>query len=141
MGCGACHDTPKLGPALGGLAGRTIALEGGATALADDAYLRQSILDPEAKVVEGYNLLMPAYRDHLGDADVDALVVYLHTLAPSSAPPTSEVAAADVEDPVCGMRIKPARAAAEVVDHGHTFYFCSEGCRARFLKASGRFAR
>ena len=141
MGCGACHDTPKLGPALGGLAGRTIALEGGTAALADDAYLRQSILDPEAKVVEGYNLLMPAYRDHLSGADVDALVVYLHTLAPSSAPPASEVAAADVEDPVCGMRIKPARAAAEVVEHGHTFYFCSEGCRARFLKAPGRFAR
>ena len=141
MGCGACHDTPKLGPALGGLAGRTIALEGGTTALADDAYLRQSILDPEAKVVEGYNLLMPAYRDHLSEADVDALVVYLHTLGPPSVPSTREVAAADVVDPVCGMRVKPARAAAEVVDHGHTFYFCSEGCRARFMKAPGRFAR
>jgi YHS domain-containing protein/cytochrome c2 len=141
LGCGACHDTPKLGPALAGLPGRTVEIEGGTTVVADDAYLRQSVLEPEAKVVQGYNLLMPAYRDHLGEADVDALVAYLHTLGPGNPPSTSEVAAADVEDPVCGMRVKPARAAAEIVRHGHTFYFCSEACRARFMQAPGRFAR
>jgi YHS domain-containing protein/mono/diheme cytochrome c family protein len=150
LGCGACHDVPKLGPALGGLAGRTVRLEGGATVVADDAYLRESILDPAAKQVAGYNVLMPAYRDHLTPADVDALVTHLHALA--GPPPVEASAAADpgapgepagveVQDPVCGMRLSSARAGAHVEYLGKTIYFCSESCRARFLRAPGRYLR
>jgi protein SCO1/2 len=150
LGCGACHDVPKLGPALGGLAGRTVRLEGGATVVADDAYLRESILDPAAKQVAGYNVLMPAYRDHLTSADVDALVTHLHALA--GPPPVDAAGAGDdrapgalagvqVQDPVCGMRLSSARAGAHVEYLGKTVYFCSESCRARFLRAPGRYLR
>lgn len=79
LGCAACHTNPKTGPSLAGLAGQTVQLEGGAAVRADDAYLRESIVDPVAKVVAGYNPLMPAYRSYLTEAEVDDLVAYLHS--------------------------------------------------------------
>jgi len=38
-----------------------------------------------------------------------------------------------VKDPVCGMRVDPAKAAASAVHEGQTFYFCSPGCRDQFV--------
>jgi protein SCO1/2 len=80
LGCGGCHANPKTGPSLAGLAGQTVRLEGGAAVRADDAYLRQSIVDPGAKIVAGYNPLMPAYGGYLTEAEVDTLVAYLHSV-------------------------------------------------------------
>ncbi len=40
-----------------------------------------------------------------------------------------------VVDPVCGMTVESTRAPAQVVDHGATIYFCSEGCRQKYLAA------
>lgn len=143
LACGACHENPKLAPALGGLWGRTVRLEGEATSVADDSYLRESLLEPGARVVAGYNALMPAYRDLIAPADVDALVAYMRSLdvpvvGGAAAP---EAAESDVEDPVCGMRLKPARAEARVDDHRRTFYFCSERCRTLFMREPGRYVR
>jgi protein SCO1/2 len=87
LGCAACHGNPKLGPPLGGLAGRKVRLEDGATTLADASYLRESILAPGEKVVSGYNRLMPGYADFLASADVDDLVAYLQTMPPPAAHP------------------------------------------------------
>jgi YHS domain-containing protein/mono/diheme cytochrome c family protein len=142
LGCAACHADQKTGPPLGGLAGRTVQLEGGARALADAAYLRQSILAPAEKVVFGYNHLMPAYAGYLAPAEVDDLVAYLQSI-PAAADhpgqaPSRDTAEADadveVQDPVCGMKLKKLHAAAHADDGGHTYYFCSERCRDRFLR-------
>jgi mono/diheme cytochrome c family protein len=56
-GCGGCHSltgSPGAGPSLKGLAGSTVTLTGGQTVTADDAYLEQSIADPDAQIVKGY---------------------------------------------------------------------------------------
>lgn len=42
-------------------------------------------------------------------------------------------------DPVCGMQVDPARAAASETHEGRTFYFCSEGCHQAFLKDPHRY--
>jgi protein SCO1/2 len=142
LGCGACHDSPKLGPSLAGLAGRAVKLGGGATVVADDAYLRRSIVDPGDEVVAGYNALMPAYRDHLAAGDVDALVAHVNSLAaPVGGAAPADVADVDVQDPVCGMQLKEARAAGQLGYHGKTYHFCSERCRIRFSKDPGRYLR
>ena len=80
LGCAACHADARTGPPLAGVAGHTVRLEGGGTALADASYLRQSILDPAEKIVAGYNPLMPAYGSYLGVADVDDLIAYLQSV-------------------------------------------------------------
>ena len=80
LGCAACHADPRTGPPLAGLAGRTVRLEGGASARADAAYLRRSVLAPAEQVVADYNRLMPAYAGYLAPVDVDDLVAYLQAL-------------------------------------------------------------
>jgi protein SCO1/2 len=145
LGCGGCHADPKTGPSLAGLAGQMVRLEGGATVSADDAYLRQSILDPGDKVVSGYNPLMPSYRDYLTEPEVDDLVAYLHAMVATEGAanpaPTRDGAAVAVQDPVCRMKIKQNGAAARADYQGKTFYFCSDLCRDQFIQDPARYAR
>src|SRR5262245_9315062 len=59
LGCATCHnpDSKGRGPSLEGLFGRPVALEGGGTVTADEIYLRESITNPKAKLVAGYQPL------------------------------------------------------------------------------------
>ncbi|HET8942879.1 MAG TPA: cytochrome c [Rudaea sp.] len=83
-GCMACHaaDHKRLvGPGWGGLYHSKVTLADGSTVDADDAYLKESILQPNAKVVAGYPPgVMPAYGTLLNEDDVNAIVTYLHSL-------------------------------------------------------------
>jgi len=83
--CTACHatDASKLvGPGWGGLHGSLVTLADGTQATADDAYLAESILAPDARVVEGYTAgTMPAYDAMLQPGQVDAIVAYLRSLS------------------------------------------------------------
>lgn len=83
-GCVACHATDSkrlVGPGWGGLYNSKVKLVDGTTVSADDAYLREAIRDPNAKIVAGYPAgVMPPYKTLLDDAQVDAIVAYLHTL-------------------------------------------------------------
>jgi protein SCO1/2 len=86
VGCGACHADPKLAPALTGLAGREVTLEGGANVRADANYLRDSLLRPGSQIRQGYLNLMPSYAGRLSDAQIEQLVSYVQTL-PEQKPP------------------------------------------------------
>jgi cytochrome c oxidase subunit 2 len=81
QGCAACHGDRgqgTIGPAWTGLAGSTVELEGGGTVVADTAYLRRSILEPDAEIVAGYTIAMP--EASLTPAEVDAIVTYIEEL-------------------------------------------------------------
>ncbi|HEY8329323.1 MAG TPA: cytochrome c [Rhodanobacter sp.] len=83
-GCVACHASDKkrlVGPGWGGLYNAKVNLADGSTVTADDAYLQESIRQPNAKIVAGYPAsVMPAYDTLLKDDEVNAIVAYLHTL-------------------------------------------------------------
>ncbi|MGD9597975.1 MAG: c-type cytochrome [Steroidobacteraceae bacterium] len=83
-GCMACHakGTERLvGPGWGGLYGAEVALADGSKTRADAAYLTQSIVDPDARIVAGYAPhLMPSYAGMLDDGQVAALVDYIRSL-------------------------------------------------------------
>ena len=85
-GCAACHaaeDTTvaKLGPPWKGLYGRERTFATGTVRIiADDAYLRESILNPTAKVVTGYEPGMPSFAGVLTDAQIDSLILYIKSL-------------------------------------------------------------
>ncbi|MBX7096096.1 MAG: cytochrome c [Myxococcaceae bacterium] len=84
-GCVGCHplDGAKgTGPALRGLFGTTVTLQSGATVVADEAYLRESIRKPGAKVVAGYLPLMPFFGALLRPEELDALVDFVRALPP-----------------------------------------------------------
>lgn len=82
-GCGGCHSidgTPKVGPTLKGVFGRTVQLETGKTVQADEEYLRESIVEPNEDIVKGYQPIMPPYQATLKDDDLAAVIAYLKTL-------------------------------------------------------------
>lgn len=84
-GCVACHTvdgTPKPGggPTLKGSFGKQVALTGGATVTSDENYLRESILVPAAKVVNGFPPIMPAFQGQMSDQQVNDLIAYIKTL-------------------------------------------------------------
>jgi len=80
--CDTCHkEVPDArGPVLRGLFGRQVALEGGASVVADEAYVRESILKPLAKVTKGFQPLMPTYEGQLGEEQILQIIAYLKTL-------------------------------------------------------------
>ncbi|MFN7141081.1 MAG: c-type cytochrome, partial [Limisphaerales bacterium] len=88
MGCIACHSIDgsvlgKVGPSWKGLFGSDRLLVSGTKVSADENYLRESILDPAAKVVRGFDKSdtgMPSYEGVLTDAQVEALILYIKTL-------------------------------------------------------------
>ncbi len=86
QGCGTCHRADALAraPELGGLYGSRVALADGGSIVANDEYLRESILAPRAKVVARYEPIMPTYQGLLGDDEVHALVAYIKSLAAGS---------------------------------------------------------
>ena len=83
LACASCHDARSSvhAPPLEGLYGRTVVLEGGAHVLADDDYLRESIVAPKAKIVAGQPALMPSYQGQVSEEDLQNLVAYLRSLA------------------------------------------------------------
>ncbi len=82
-GCSSCHlaSGTGIGPALEGVFGSEVQLEGGGTVLADEAYLRESILDPQAKVVAGHQPVMPSYQGVISEGGVLQLVAYIKSLS------------------------------------------------------------
>jgi len=80
-GCGACHSQDgnnSLGPGWKGLYGRTEQLADGTSVRVDEAYLKESILDPKARLVQGYPPVMVAYT--LNDDELGALVALIKSL-------------------------------------------------------------
>jgi len=86
-GCGNCHgntDTVR-GPSLVDIYGKTRQLEDG-TAVADTAYLRESIMTPWLRITKGYEETMPAYQGQMSEEDVLKLIEYLKTNSNMSTP-------------------------------------------------------
>jgi cytochrome c oxidase subunit 2 len=80
-GCASCHQSKdfKRGPSLHGVFGKTVRLQNGQTVTADENYLRESILRPRAKLVDGYSPLMPTYEGQLDEEQIQRLIAYLKT--------------------------------------------------------------
>lgn len=80
--CATCHlhQGGGLGPSLDGLFGHTVTLSDGSTVTADDAYIRESILTPTAKVVQGFQPVMPTFQGQLSEEQVMQLIQYIKSL-------------------------------------------------------------
>jgi len=82
--CAACHmpeSAPVRGPPLQNVYGHEVILKGGQTMTADENYLRESILRPGAKVVNGYEPIMPSFDGQLDEEQLIQLIAYLKSLA------------------------------------------------------------
>ncbi len=87
FGCAACHLTEAQGrcPSLRYVFGRPVPLEDGRTVMADEAYIRESILVPNAKIVKGYPRdVMPSFQGQIDEAGLMQLIAYIKSLSTSS---------------------------------------------------------
>jgi len=81
--CTTCHTTDGtrlVGPSWKGLFGSTVELEDGETVTADANYIRESILEPQAKIVKSFPPAMPSYKGQLDDEQINAIIEYIKTL-------------------------------------------------------------
>jgi cytochrome c oxidase subunit 2 len=93
LNCITCHrsDSAGRGPVLQGIFGRPVKLASGDTVVADEAYVRESIVNPAARVVAGYQPVMPTYQGLVSEEQLIALVAYIESLqVPSEAAPASD---------------------------------------------------
>ena len=83
--CNTCHypDSAARAPILYGLFGREERLADGSTVLVDENYIRESILNPTAKIVAGYQALMPTYQGQIGEEELIQLIAYIKGLEPA----------------------------------------------------------
>ncbi len=83
LGCATCHrfDTQGRGPDLIGIFGKRVLLEDGRTVVADENYIRESILNPGAKIVAGFKPIMPTFQGQVSEENLMALVAYVKSLA------------------------------------------------------------
>ena len=88
LGCSTCHrfDVQGRGPNLTGVFGKPVTLEDGRTVIADENYVRESILSPAAKIVSGFQPIMPSFQGQVSEDQLNSLVAYVKSLAaaPSS---------------------------------------------------------
>lgn len=82
LGCVGCHSVDgsrNVGPTLKGLFGRATTLADGSQVTADEAYIRESIHEPKARVVQGYPPAMPPFPG-VSEEDIDALIAFIRSL-------------------------------------------------------------
>lgn len=82
QGCNACHMNPASGkdyPDMRGLYGSKVKLQDGSEVVVDEAYLRESIMDPNKKVVAGYTPIMASYN-YLKDEQINQLIAYIKSV-------------------------------------------------------------
>jgi cytochrome c oxidase subunit II len=79
FGCHTVDGSSGVGPTFQGLYGSEVTLDDGSTVVADEAHIRQAIVDPRATNREGYPDVMPPF-DNLEDAEIDGLVAYIRSL-------------------------------------------------------------
>ena len=83
QGCKTCHSTDGstlIGPSWQGLFGKDRKFADGSTAKADEAYIKNSILNPAGQVVDGFAPSMPTYQGKLNDKQLNGIIEYIKTL-------------------------------------------------------------
>lgn len=83
-GCSGCHlgKSNVRAPNLAGVFGRPVPLAGGGTVLADEAYLRDSILQPQKHVVASFEPIMPSYSGQISEEEILQIIAYIKSLEP-----------------------------------------------------------
>lgn len=84
LSCNTCHKETRegRGPVLHGVFGTQVTLQSGDTVKVDETYVRESIVNPQAKIVQGYQGIMPTYQGQISEEGLMNLVAYIKSLEP-----------------------------------------------------------
>lgn len=86
LGCATCHkaDNTGRGPTLVDVFGKAVKLQNGTTTLADEAYIRESVLKPASKIVSGYAVEMPTFQGQISEEGLLQVISYIKSLSKSA---------------------------------------------------------
>jgi len=110
LGCVSCHGANGeggRGPTLAGLFGRKTQLTGGQTVVADEAYIRESIINPQAKLVDGFGPIMPTFQGQISEDQLVQLLAFIKSLQvnnPQQATPANKPASRPQPSPSVSPR-------------------------------------
>jgi cytochrome c oxidase subunit 2 len=100
LACNTCHlgDGTGRGPSLAGVFGAPVKLENGQSVVADESYIRESILTPQMKIVAGYQPLMPTFQGLVNEEGLMSLIEYVKSLPADRQAAGQQAAAAPAGD-------------------------------------------
>jgi cytochrome c oxidase subunit 2 len=117
LGCASCHagGPQQRGAKLEGIYGKEVKLVGGGTVIADDQYIRNSILNPASQIVEGFTPIMPTFKGQVTDEQLNGLVAYIKSLSgvtgsstASSPAPAANTATNSAASPPANSTARPS---------------------------------
>jgi cytochrome c oxidase subunit 2 len=82
LGCATCHaeSNTSRGPSLSGLLGKQVRLQDGKTITADETYIHESLINPQAKIVAGFQPIMPTFKGLVTEEGISQIISYLKSL-------------------------------------------------------------
>jgi cytochrome c oxidase subunit 2 len=82
LGCATCHEESNTsrGPSLAGLLGKQVRLQNGKTITADETYIHESLINPRAKIVAGFQPIMPTFKGLVTEEGISQIISYLKSL-------------------------------------------------------------
>jgi len=92
LGCVSCHGASGeggRGPTLAGLFGKQTTLTGGQSIRADEAYIRESIMNPQAKLVDGFGPIMPTFQGQISEDQLVQLLAFIKSMQAPGAQPAA----------------------------------------------------
>ncbi|GAC1401159.1 MAG: cytochrome c oxidase subunit II [Pyrinomonadaceae bacterium] len=114
LGCASCHGSEGEGgrcPAWKGLYNTQVKLDNGATAVANEDYIKESILNPGAKIVAGYGNIMPTFQGQVSEEQLLQLIAYIKSIGPTQSAPGG--GATTPSGATSGTAAKPAASPAQ----------------------------
>jgi len=103
LGCASCHGANGeggRGPTLAGAFGKMTPLQSGESVRVDEGYIRESILNPQAKIVAGFGPIMPTFQGQVSEDQVLQLIAYIKSLrATGETPGTTAASPATTSSP------------------------------------------
>jgi cytochrome c oxidase subunit 2 len=101
LACVTCHAAgdQQRGPVLNGLFGSQVKLANGETVTANNDYIRESILNPQAKIVAGFPPIMPTFQGQVSEEQLLALTEYIKSLPPGRSAPGAGEGSTDTTQP------------------------------------------
>lgn len=104
LGCASCHqDNGGRGPSMKNIFGKPQKLANGDTVTIDENYLRESIINPQAKIAEGYQPIMPTFKGQVSEDQLNQIVLYIKSLSGAPAATGTTPAAAAPKAPAASM--------------------------------------
>ena len=115
---------PRIAPRLDAIWGQEVTFADGTKRSVDDDYVRRSILQPGAHLVQGYAALMPSYRDKVSPVELASLIAYLHARSRTCTGDCgAERPTRAAVDPICKMAVVVTPETPKAERDGVTHYF------------------